>query len=159
VFTYNAVHKDGIPSQVCGWVCICMLGGTGRRGGDILPLTHLGVGKEPKKPFQPQPLPQPQPYHPPPTQGGYSTHIISDEHYTYTVPNNLDIAGVAPLLCAGITTYSPYKLYGLDKPGLKIGVVGLGGLVSRLRVCVSEGGVTWVAFGVWCGVGFNVGSF
>ena len=36
-----------------------------------------------------------------PQQGGYSSHIISDEHYTYTIPNNLDMAGVAPLLCAG----------------------------------------------------------
>ncbi|KIY99517.1 alcohol dehydrogenase, putative [Monoraphidium neglectum] len=62
------------------------------------------------------------------SQGGYSSHIISGEHYTFKVPDNLDLAGVAPLLCAGITVYSPYKLYGLDKPGLKIGVVGLGGL-------------------------------
>ncbi|KAI8464340.1 MAG: chaperonin 10-like protein [Monoraphidium minutum] len=62
------------------------------------------------------------------SQGGYSSHIITGEHYTFTVPDNLDMAGVAPLLCAGITTFSPYKLYGLDKPGLKIGVVGLGGL-------------------------------
>jgi D-arabinose 1-dehydrogenase-like Zn-dependent alcohol dehydrogenase len=75
VFTYNAVHKDGIQSQ-----------------------------------------------------GGYSTHIISDETHTFTVSDKLDLARVAPLLCAGITTYSPYILYGLDKPGLKIGVVGLGGL-------------------------------
>ena len=48
--------------------------------------------------------------------------------HTYTIPNNLPLAGVAPLLCAGITTYAPYKDHGLDKPGLKIGVVGLGGL-------------------------------
>ncbi|GBF98062.1 cinnamyl alcohol dehydrogenase [Raphidocelis subcapitata] len=75
VFTYNAMHKDGIQSQ-----------------------------------------------------GGYSSHIISDETFTFKVPDNLDLAGVAPLLCAGVTTYSPFKLYGLDKPGLKIGVVGLGGL-------------------------------
>lgn len=61
-------------------------------------------------------------------QGGYSTHYISPERFTFKVPDNIDMAGAAPLLCAGITTYSPYKLYGLDKPGLKIGVVGLGGL-------------------------------
>jgi D-arabinose 1-dehydrogenase-like Zn-dependent alcohol dehydrogenase len=48
--------------------------------------------------------------------------------YTYTIPGNLDLAGVAPLLCAGITTYAPYKDHGFDKPGLKVGVVGLGGL-------------------------------
>lgn len=75
VFTYNAVHKDGIQAQ-----------------------------------------------------GGYSSHIIVDEHYAFRVAPNLDMAGVAPLLCAGITVYSPYKIYGLDKPGMKIGVVGLGGL-------------------------------
>ncbi|KIY99516.1 hypothetical protein MNEG_8443 [Monoraphidium neglectum] len=62
------------------------------------------------------------------SEGGYSTHIISAEHYTHKVPDNLDLAGVAPLLCAGITTYTPYKRYGLNKPGMKIGVVGLGGL-------------------------------
>lgn len=48
--------------------------------------------------------------------------------HTYTIPDNLSLAGVAPLLCAGITTYSPYKDHNLDKPGYKIGVVGLGGL-------------------------------
>jgi uncharacterized zinc-type alcohol dehydrogenase-like protein len=48
--------------------------------------------------------------------------------YTYTIPANLDLAGVAPLLCAGITTYAPYKDHGFDKPGKKVGVVGLGGL-------------------------------
>ena len=44
------------------------------------------------------------------------------------MPKNLDMAGAAPLLCAGITTYSPLRYYGLDKPGMKLGVVGLGGL-------------------------------
>eukprot|EP00878_Enallax_costatus_P019318 GHUV01020379.1.p1 GENE.GHUV01020379.1~~GHUV01020379.1.p1 ORF type:complete len:311 (+),score=104.24 GHUV01020379.1:723-1655(+) len=63
-----------------------------------------------------------------PAQGGYSTHIVSVEDHTYTIPENLPLAGVAPLLCAGITTYSPYKDHHLDKPGYKIGVVGLGGL-------------------------------
>ena len=48
--------------------------------------------------------------------------------HTYTIPSNLPLAGVAPLLCAGITTYAPYKDHGLDQAGLKIGVVGLGGL-------------------------------
>ncbi|KAF8061379.1 ADH9 [Scenedesmus sp. PABB004] len=63
-----------------------------------------------------------------PAQGGYSTHIVMAEDHTYTIPANLELAGVAPLLCAGITTYAPFKDNGLDKPGLKIGVVGLGGL-------------------------------
>ncbi|WIA35261.1 hypothetical protein OEZ86_003720 [Tetradesmus obliquus] len=63
-----------------------------------------------------------------PAQGGYSTHVVVDETHSFTIPTNLDLAGVAPLLCAGITTFSPYKDHGLDKAGLKIGVVGLGGL-------------------------------
>ncbi|WIA14603.1 hypothetical protein OEZ85_003113 [Tetradesmus obliquus] len=63
-----------------------------------------------------------------PAQGGYSTHVVIADDHAYTIPANLDLAGVAPLLCAGITTYAPYKDHGLDKPGLKIGVVGLGGL-------------------------------
>jgi uncharacterized zinc-type alcohol dehydrogenase-like protein len=48
--------------------------------------------------------------------------------FTHTIPGNLDLPGVAPLLCAGITTYSPYKDHGFDQPGKKVGVVGLGGL-------------------------------
>ena len=48
--------------------------------------------------------------------------------YALKVPENLSLAAAAPLLCAGITTYSPLKHYGLDKPGMKLGVVGLGGL-------------------------------
>lgn len=48
--------------------------------------------------------------------------------HTFSIPDNLPLAGVAPLLCAGITTYAPYKDHQLDKPGYKIGVVGLGGL-------------------------------
>jgi D-arabinose 1-dehydrogenase-like Zn-dependent alcohol dehydrogenase len=63
-----------------------------------------------------------------PAQGGYSTHIVIDETHTYTIPSSLDLAGVAPLLCAGITTYAPYKDHGFDQPGKKVGVVGLGGL-------------------------------
>ena len=51
------------------------------------------------------------------------------------VPDNLLLAGVAPLVCAGITVYSPLRHYGLDKPGMKIGVVGLGGLGHMVRNC------------------------
>jgi len=61
------------------------------------------------------------------TQGGYSTHIVVDEHYVVRVPDGLDPAAAAPLLCAGITTYSPLKQWGC-KPGDRVGVVGLGGL-------------------------------
>ncbi len=61
------------------------------------------------------------------TYGGYSTSIVVDEHFVLKVPSNLNLAGVAPLLCAGITTYSPMKRWGAVK-GKKVGVVGLGGL-------------------------------
>src|ERR1700690_1404504 len=61
------------------------------------------------------------------TYGGYSESIVVDEHFVLRVPSNLDLAGVAPLLCAGITTYSPMRRWGNLK-GKKVGVVGLGGL-------------------------------
>lgn len=60
--------------------------------------------------------------------GGYSDVIVVNEHFVYQIPDNLPLDAAAPLLCAGITTYSPLRHYGLDKPGLSIGVVGLGGL-------------------------------
>jgi len=61
------------------------------------------------------------------TYGGYSASIVVDEHFVLRVPANLNLAGVAPLLCAGITTYSPMRRWGVTK-GKKVGVVGLGGL-------------------------------
>ena len=61
------------------------------------------------------------------TYGGYSERIVVDESFVLRVPNNLDLAATAPLLCAGITTYSPLKHWNVG-PGQKIGVVGLGGL-------------------------------
>lgn len=61
------------------------------------------------------------------TFGGYSESIVVDESFVLRVPENLDLAGVAPLLCAGITTYSPLRHWGV-KEGMKVGVVGLGGL-------------------------------
>ncbi|XP_055829012.1 probable mannitol dehydrogenase [Solanum dulcamara] len=63
-----------------------------------------------------------------PTYGGYSDMIVIDEHFVFHVPENLPLAAAAPLLCAGITMYSPLRYFGLDKPGIHIGVVGLGGL-------------------------------
>ena len=66
------------------------------------------------------------------TYGGYSKSITVDQHFVLRVPDNLDPAGAAPLLCAGITTYSPLKHWGADQPangkGKKVGIVGLGGL-------------------------------
>jgi len=61
------------------------------------------------------------------TYGGYSESIVVDERFVLHVPENLDLAGVAPLLCAGITTYSPMRCWG-DIKGKKVGVAGLGGL-------------------------------
>ncbi|MFI4915155.1 MAG: NAD(P)-dependent alcohol dehydrogenase [Phycisphaerales bacterium JB060] len=61
------------------------------------------------------------------TYGGYSQRIVCDEKFTLSVPTNLDPAAASPLLCAGITTYSPLKRWGAGK-GKKVGVVGLGGL-------------------------------
>jgi uncharacterized zinc-type alcohol dehydrogenase-like protein len=61
------------------------------------------------------------------TYGGYSDSIVVDERFVLRVPGNLDLAGAAPLLCAGITTYSPMRHWGVTK-GKKVGVVGLGGL-------------------------------
>ncbi len=61
------------------------------------------------------------------TFGGYSERIVADEAFTLKVPTGLDPARAAPLLCAGITTYSPLRKWGAGK-GRKVGVVGLGGL-------------------------------
>jgi uncharacterized zinc-type alcohol dehydrogenase-like protein len=62
-----------------------------------------------------------------PTYGGYSTNIVVDENYVLRVSDKLPLQGVAPLLCAGITTYSPLRRIGVKK-GDKVAVVGLGGL-------------------------------
>ena len=61
------------------------------------------------------------------TMGGYSNNYVVDERFAHTVPANLDPAAVAPLLCAGITTYSPLRHWNVG-PGKKVGIIGLGGL-------------------------------
>ncbi|MBD0288056.1 MAG: NAD(P)-dependent alcohol dehydrogenase [Flavisolibacter sp.] len=61
------------------------------------------------------------------TYGGYSESIVVNEAFVLRIPENLDLAATAPLLCAGITTYSPLKHWNVG-PGKKVGVVGLGGL-------------------------------
>ena len=61
------------------------------------------------------------------TYGGYSESIVADEAFVLHIPKNLDLAGTAPLLCAGITTYSPMRHNNVTK-GQKVGIVGLGGL-------------------------------
>lgn len=63
----------------------------------------------------------------PVTYGGYSTDIVVHERFVLRIPENLDLAGAAPLLCAGITTYSPLRHAGI-KAGMKVGIAGLGGL-------------------------------
>jgi uncharacterized zinc-type alcohol dehydrogenase-like protein len=61
------------------------------------------------------------------TYGGYSDSVVVDQRFVLKVPSNLDLAGTAPLLCAGITTFSPLHHWGVTK-GKKVGIVGLGGL-------------------------------
>ncbi|XP_077253788.1 cinnamyl alcohol dehydrogenase 2-like [Tasmannia lanceolata] len=62
------------------------------------------------------------------TKGGYSDIVVVDEHFVVKFPEKLAMDGGAPLLCAGITVYSPLKFFELTKPGSHVGVVGLGGL-------------------------------
>jgi len=61
------------------------------------------------------------------THGGYSESVVVDEAFVLRVPKNLNLAATAPLLCAGITTYSPLRHYKVSK-GEKVGIIGLGGL-------------------------------
>ncbi|WP_280523501.1 NAD(P)-dependent alcohol dehydrogenase [Ornithinimicrobium cerasi] len=61
------------------------------------------------------------------TQGGYATHVVVDADFVLSVPQSIDPAAAAPLLCAGITTYAPLRRWGAG-PGKKVAVVGLGGL-------------------------------
>lgn len=73
------------------------------------------------------------------TQGGYSRHIVVDEAFVLHVDPKLDLAAAAPLLCAGITTYSPLKRWKTG-PGKKVGVVGLGGLGHMgVKIAVAMG--------------------
>ena len=62
-----------------------------------------------------------------PTYGGYSKHLVVREAFALRVPDGLDLSRAAPLLCAGITTYSPLKTWNVS-PGSRVGVIGLGGL-------------------------------
>lgn len=71
------------------------------------------------------------------THGGYSEKIVADEHFVLKVPSNLNLAGVAPLLCAGITTWSPLKHWNVTKDS-KVAVVGLGGL-GHMAIKLAKG--------------------
>lgn len=73
------------------------------------------------------------------TQGGYSTHIVVNEDFVLRLPKNLELSKVAPLLCAGVTTYSPLRHWQV-KAGQRVGVVGLGGLGHvAVKLAVSMG--------------------
>jgi uncharacterized zinc-type alcohol dehydrogenase-like protein len=61
------------------------------------------------------------------TQGGYSKHIVVREEFVLRIPDNLDLARAAPILCAGITTFSPLRTWKVGE-GTRVGVIGLGGL-------------------------------
>lgn len=71
------------------------------------------------------------------TFGGYSEKVIVDEHYVLSVPENLDLAAVAPLLCAGVTTWSPLKHWNVGE-GSKVAVIGLGGL-GHMAIKLAKG--------------------
>ncbi|MFZ4521044.1 MAG: NAD(P)-dependent alcohol dehydrogenase [Bacteroidales bacterium] len=71
------------------------------------------------------------------TFGGYSEKVVVDEHFTLKVPSNLDLAAVAPLLCAGITTWSPLRHWKVGK-GSKVAVAGLGGL-GHMAIKLAKG--------------------
>lgn len=71
------------------------------------------------------------------TQGGYSKHLVAREEFVLHVPDGLDLSRVAPLLCAGITTYSPLRSWNVG-PGSRVGVIGLGGL-GHMAVKLAEG--------------------
>ena len=62
------------------------------------------------------------------TYGGYSTKMVCDQDFVFRFPESLPLDKGAPLLCAGVTVYNPMVVNGLDKPGTRVGVIGLGGL-------------------------------
>ena len=78
------------------------------------------------------------------TKGGYSTIMVAPEHFVLPIPESLDMAHAAPLLCAGITTYSPLRHWNV-KAGMKVGIIGLGGLGHMAtKYAVSMGAEVWV---------------
>jgi uncharacterized zinc-type alcohol dehydrogenase-like protein len=78
------------------------------------------------------------------TKGGYSTIMVAPEHFVLHLPASLDMAHAAPLLCAGITTYSPLRHWNVS-PGKKVGVIGLGGLGHMgVKYAHAMGAEVWV---------------
>ncbi|KAF0093222.1 MAG: putative zinc-type alcohol dehydrogenase-like protein [Puniceicoccaceae bacterium 5H] len=103
------------------------LAGVGCMVGADMSCPHCKAGNEQYSPTMVGTYGSTEPFIGGPTFGGYSENIVVNEHFALRVPENLDLAGVAPLLCAGITTYSPLRYWQVG-PGQKVGVVGLGGL-------------------------------
>ena len=87
--------------------------------------------------------------------GGYSNNIVADARYVHSISPKLNLAAVAPLLCAGITTYSPLKFWKAGK-GKKVGIVGLGGLGHMgLKFAHSMGAETVLVYDLgWQGCGW-----
>lgn len=79
------------------------------------------------------------------TFGGYSKLIVTDKKFVFPLPENLDPAAAAPLLCAGITTYSPLKFWNAG-PGKKVGVIGIGGLGHMAVKFAAAFGTEVIAF-------------
>jgi len=78
------------------------------------------------------------------TKGGYSTLIVVPQHFVLNLPDSLDMAQAAPLLCAGITTYSPLMRWKAG-PGVKVGIIGLGGLGHMgVKYAKAMGAEVWV---------------
>jgi uncharacterized zinc-type alcohol dehydrogenase-like protein len=80
-----------------------------------------------------------------PTRGGYSAEIVVDERFVLRIPDGMDLASAAPLLCAGITTYSPLREWKVEA-GMRVGVVGLGGLGHMAVKLASAKGAHVVLF-------------
>lgn len=78
------------------------------------------------------------------TKGGYSNIMVAPEHFVFHVPESLDMAQAAPLFCAGITTYSPLRRWNVG-PGMKVGIIGLGGLGHMgVKYAKAMGADVWV---------------
>src|SRR5581483_8544625 len=78
------------------------------------------------------------------TKGGYSTMMVAPEHFVLHIPDSLDMTHAAPLLCAGITTYSPLRHWNVG-PGKKVGIIGLGGLGHMgVKYASAMGAEVWV---------------
>lgn len=96
-------------------------------GADLATCPYCKAGKEQFSPTQIGTYAGVEPVIGGPTYGGYSESIVVDEHFALRIPANLPLAAVAPLLCAGITAYSPLRHWKVG-PGKKVGIVGIGGL-------------------------------